>query len=97
MSAGEVPALVVSAVRALGQISRVASLTSSLALNSAFKSLCTACSVYPGDTTGRLYSDWQNIYKNPVKTPTIANLTWYNVFGNHDVSSQLIPVALLDL
>ncbi|KAK9841623.1 hypothetical protein WJX74_008927 [Apatococcus lobatus] len=44
------------------------------------------CGVYPGDTTGRLYSDWIDIYKNPVKTPTIANLTWYNVFGNHDMA-----------
>ncbi|KAK9919104.1 hypothetical protein WJX75_009438 [Coccomyxa subellipsoidea] len=40
--------------------------------------------VYPGDTTNRFQQDWAQIYQTP-KTPNLQGLTWYNVFGNHDI------------
>lgn len=42
------------------------------------------CGVYPNDSTQRFKTDWQNVYQTTF-TPNLQNLTWYNVFGNHDI------------
>lgn len=42
-----------------------------------------SCGVYPGNYT-RFITDWYNVYKIKALTPYIANLKWYNTWGNHD-------------
>ncbi|KAK9841520.1 hypothetical protein WJX74_007196 [Apatococcus lobatus] len=49
------------------------------------------CGAYPGDTTGRLFSDWTNLYNNPLQDthhsqPDLVQRVWQPRHGHQWLS-----------